>query len=71
MNPLEFYLWGHLKTIVYAAPIDKKEALHHCTVDACQVTRNYPGIFEWMQLSMMRCVEAHVESHGRHFEHLL
>jgi hypothetical protein len=28
LNPLEFYLWEDLKTIVYAAPVDKEEALH-------------------------------------------
>jgi hypothetical protein len=28
LNHLDFYLWGHLKTLVYAAPVDKKETLH-------------------------------------------
>jgi hypothetical protein len=27
-------------------------------VDACQTIRNYPGIFERMLRSMMRCVHA-------------
>jgi hypothetical protein len=26
---------GTLKTLVYAAPVDNEEALHHCIVDAC------------------------------------
>jgi hypothetical protein len=34
------------KTFVYATPVDNEEALHHCTVDACQTSRNFPGIFE-------------------------
>jgi hypothetical protein len=68
---LDFYLWGHLKTLVYAAPVDNKEALHHRTVDACQTIRNYPSIFEQMRRSMLRCVQACSESHGGHFEHLL
>jgi hypothetical protein len=46
LNPLDFYLWGHLKTFVYAAPIDNEGALHHRIVDACQTTCNYSGIFE-------------------------
>jgi hypothetical protein len=29
LNPLDFYLWGHLNTLVYAARIDN-EALSHC-----------------------------------------
>jgi hypothetical protein len=64
----DFYLWRHLKTLVYAAPVDNEGALHHRTVDACQTIRIYPGIFERMRWSMMRRVEACTESHG-HFEH--
>jgi hypothetical protein len=66
LNPLNFYLWGHLN----AAPVDKEEALHHCIVDACQTGRNYPGILARMWRSMMRRVEARIESHGGHLEHL-
>jgi hypothetical protein len=71
LNPLDIYLWGRLKTLVYAAPVDNEEALHNCTVDACQTIRNYPGVFVRMRRSMMRRVEACIESHGEHFEHLL
>jgi hypothetical protein len=71
LNPLDFYLWGHLKSLVYATPVDNEEALHHRIVDACQTIRNFPGIFQRMRLSMMRRVEACIESRGGHFEHLL
>jgi hypothetical protein len=50
---------------VYVASVDNEEALHR-TVDTCQAIRNYPGIFEWMRRSMMRRVEAYIESHGGH-----
>jgi hypothetical protein len=71
LNPLDFYVWGHLKTLVYAASVDNEEALHHRIVAACQTIRCYPGIFERMRRSMMRRVEACTESHGGHFQHLL
>jgi hypothetical protein len=71
LNPLDFYLWGHLKTLVYAAPVDNEEALRHSIVDACHTIRNYPGIFELMRRSMMRRAEVCIESYGGHFEHLL
>jgi hypothetical protein len=72
LNPLDFYLSGHLKAPVYAALVDNEEALHHRIGDACQTITNYsyPGIFERMRRSMMRRVEACIESHGGHFEHL-
>jgi hypothetical protein len=34
------------KTLVYAAPNDIGEALHHLTVDVCQNIRICPGNFE-------------------------
>jgi hypothetical protein len=45
---------------VCTVPVDNEEALHHSIVDAYQTIRNYPGR-----------VEACVESHGKHFGHLL
>jgi hypothetical protein len=53
-----FYLWEHQKILVYTAHIDNEEALHHRTVDACQIIRNYPDIFVRMLRSMMTRVEA-------------
>jgi hypothetical protein len=61
LNPLYFYLWGHLNTLVYAAPVDNEETFAHRIVDACQTIRNYPGIFDRMLRSMVRSVEACIE----------
>jgi hypothetical protein len=71
LNPLDLYLWGHLKSLVYTAPVDNEESLHHRILDTCQTIRNYPGIFERMLWSMTRRVEACIESHEGHFKHLL
>lgn len=38
-----FFLWEHLKSLAYAAPIDNEEALHRRIVDARQTIRNYCG----------------------------
>jgi hypothetical protein len=67
LNSLHFYLWGNLKSLVYAAPFVNEEALHHRIVGACKNIRSYPGIFERMRRSMMRRVEACIESHGGYF----
>jgi hypothetical protein len=71
LNPLHFYLWGHLGTLVYAVPVDNEEALHHRTADVCQTIRNYTGVFERMRRSMMRRIEACIGCHGGYFDHLL
>jgi hypothetical protein len=62
LNPLDFYLWEHLNTFVFAAPVDNEESLHRRIADACQTIRNYPGLFEGMLQSMMRRVKACNES---------
>jgi hypothetical protein len=71
LNPFGFYLWRCLETLLYAAPVDIEEALHHRTLHACQTTRKQHGICERMFRSMMRRVEWCIESYGEHFEHLL
>jgi hypothetical protein len=43
---------------------------HNRIVDTCETIRNCPGIFERMRRSIMRRVEACIESHGGHFGHL-
>jgi hypothetical protein len=63
LNPLDFYLWGHLKTIVYTAPVDNERALHRRIVNACQTTRKYLGSFGCIGRYMIGHVEACIESH--------
>jgi hypothetical protein len=71
LNPLDFYLWGKLRALVCAVPVDNEDSLNHRTLDACHTIRNYPSIFERMRRSMMRRIEACTEFHGGHFEHLI
>jgi hypothetical protein len=68
LDPLDFYLWGHLETLVYEAPVDSEEALYRRFVDVCQIIRNYPGIYERIRQSMMRRVEACIKSRGHYFD---
>jgi hypothetical protein len=49
----------------YAAAVCKQEVFHHRIVDDYQTIRNHPGIFERMRRSIMRRIEACIESHGR------
>jgi hypothetical protein len=60
LNSLDFYLWGHLGTLVYAAPLDNEGAIHR---------RSYPGIFERMRRSLMRRIQKCTEYHAGHFYH--
>jgi len=52
-----FICGGQPETLAYSGPV-KEETLDHCIFYACQISRNYPGTFERMQQSMIRCVHA-------------
>ena len=69
LNPLDFYLWGHLKAIVYSRPVHNVESLHQRLEQGCQQICQMPGIWERVRQSMMRQSEACITAHGSHFEH--
>jgi hypothetical protein len=54
LKPPDFNLWEHLKTVVYASPLDNEDILHHHIVDACKPTCNNPSISEQTPQSTMR-----------------
>ncbi|KAJ4431746.1 hypothetical protein ANN_20350 [Periplaneta americana] len=71
LNPLDFYLWGHLKQLVYGADIPDQETLHRRVMEACETIRHHPGVFERVRQSIIRRVHACLEARGGHFEHWL
>jgi hypothetical protein len=42
LNPLDFYLSGHLNNLVYAPPVDNEETLQHRTVDDVRLCATTP-----------------------------
>jgi hypothetical protein len=55
LNLLDFYLWGHLNTLVYTAPVDNEDNSVG-SVNVCQTIHICPGILNgcdgpWRDLS--------------------
>jgi len=71
LNSLDFFLWGHLKTLVYTSPINTVEELRERIVAACDGIQNTPRIFERVRNSMRRRAEACRLSEGGHFQQFL
>lgn len=71
MTPLDFYVWGHLKSLVYETPVPSAEELIGRIVDACERIRETPGIFERVRQSLRRRLRACIDAEGRHFEQFL
>jgi hypothetical protein len=71
LNLVDFFLWGHLKSLVYASPIQDEEMLRNRIIDACEIIKNTPGIFQRVRDSLLRRAEACITVGGGHFQQLL
>ncbi|XP_023311742.1 uncharacterized protein LOC111692167 [Anoplophora glabripennis] len=71
LNSLDYFFWGHLKSLVYAVPIQTEEELRNRIIVCCQTIRDTPGIFENVRQSMRRRVDACIRVGGGHFQQLL
>uniref|UniRef100_A0A1B6L5Q6 DUF4817 domain-containing protein n=1 Tax=Graphocephala atropunctata TaxID=36148 RepID=A0A1B6L5Q6_9HEMI len=71
LNPIDFFVWGHLTSMVYSTPVENVEQLRGWIEDGCQRIREMPGIFERVRQSMSRRLEDCVRVNGGHIEHLL
>ena len=60
LSPLDCYVLGHIKTLLYQHKLDASQAIH-----------NLPKAFERVQDSIIRHVHACTDSVGGHFEVLL
>jgi hypothetical protein len=70
LNPLDFYMWGHLKSVVYTTPANDVMELQQKVVAACEDIRRRNGVFERVRGSMMRRAAVCVTVQGGHFQHL-
>ena len=71
LNPLGFYLWGHVKNEVYSTPVTNVDELWERIVDAFDAIRKQPDQLEGVRESMMRRLNGCVAANGQHFEHLM
>jgi len=71
LSPIDFYLWGHVKSEVYSTPVTNLDELWERIVAAFGAIRNRPGQLERVRLSMMRRLNGCVAANGQHFEHLM
>ncbi|KAJ4434255.1 hypothetical protein ANN_22805 [Periplaneta americana] len=71
LNPLDFYLWGHLKSLVYSSPVPDLESLRNGIVACSEDIRNTPGVWDRVRRSMRHRCEVCIQAGGGHFEHRL
>ncbi|PSN44561.1 hypothetical protein C0J52_12439 [Blattella germanica] len=68
---MDFCVWGHVKSLVYATEVNSLEELRLRIEAAFQNVQNTPGLPERIRNSFQRRVQCCIQMHGQHFEHLL
>ena len=69
LTPLDYFLWGHMKSLVYETPVDSEEDLLARGMTAADV--GLQGIGDRVYRNMARRYVVCVEVAGRHIEPFL
>lgn len=69
LTPLDFYAWGHLKDLVYAADIPTKEILIERIINCSQVVRQKLEEIS-IEEEVLKRINSCIDENGGHFEHL-
>lgn len=73
LNMMDFYFWGHLKTLVYNdAPIENLQELRQKIINGCNHIRNNNNeIFPFVRQNLLKRCELCIRFDGQHFEQFL
>lgn len=71
LNPLDFFLWGHLKSVIYEGEVDDVNTLQRRIQHACDITKRDTDMMDRVQQSFLRRVQLCHTHRGRHFEQYL
>lgn len=71
LTPLDFFLWGHVKSVVYITPVNTRDELIERIFSAFDEIKHRPDTFARVRQSMVRRCQECNEVQGTHFEHRL
>ena len=71
LTPLDYFLWGWMKSMVYSTSIGTQEELRNRIVEAAATIKGSPDIIRRAREAWIRRAECCIEQNGGHFEQLL
>ena len=71
LTPLDYYIWGHMKTLVYETKVDSRAALRDRIFAVAEQIRNHPDRIASAIQSLLIRAEKCLANGGGHFEQLL
>lgn len=70
-NPMDFYVWGYMKSLVYSKTIDTREELWRRIQEAADTIRTNLATFFSVRKSLSKRLKRCIEVGGGHVEHVL
>lgn len=71
LNPLDFFLWGHLKSLVYSTPVNTREELVHRIIMCSNVLKNNNlQMLSRVKQRVLKNFRTCIQVRGAHIEHL-
>lgn len=71
LNPMDFFFWGYLKTLVYKDSVNNVEELRQRIINCCEIIRRKWGLFARVRRSFLRRLQLCIEMEGHQFENIL
>jgi len=71
LKPLDYYLWGHMKTLVYVTKVDSRAEMRRRIFAAAEQIKNHPHNFACATESLNIRDETCIAAGGGHFEQVL
>lgn len=71
LTPVDFFLWGHMKNLVYETPVETEEDLVARVMAAAYIIKHTPGLMGRVYDNMLRRYTLCNDHQGRHVEPLL
>jgi hypothetical protein len=69
LTPLAFFLWGHVKNLVYRVPVNNLDTLRNRIRDA--MTMVTPEMLQNVRSNLLKRARLCIQAGGGRFEHLL
>ena len=71
LTPLDYFLWGHMKSLVYEEKCNTKEELVNRIFNAVQFIKNKPDELQKVTENIIQRAECCIHSDGGHFEQFI
>lgn len=71
LTPLDYFFWGHLKSIVYMTPVDNEEQLWQRIQDVTNNLRADEEVMQRVHFNFLRRIDLCIRANGGHIEQYL